>query len=84
MTELFAFEELLLLATAKVESRTAANLLATKLGEADGIVQCVRAAASLLDDIYSHHARHEQQVKIASLMRDRRRTSSGRQDPRKR
>lgn len=71
MSEAFGFEELVQLATAKMESRSAANLLVAKLGSADGIVQCVRAAASLLDEVYLRHASHEEQVEIASLMRAR-------------
>lgn len=71
MNEIFGFDELVQLATAKMESRGAANLLATRLSDSDGIVQCVRAAASLLDEVYLRHASHEIQVKIAVLMRDR-------------
>jgi len=71
MNGTFGFDELVQLATAKMESRGAANMLATRFGSGDGIVQCVRAAASLLDEIYLRHASHEIQVEIAVLMRDR-------------
>jgi hypothetical protein len=67
----FSFDEFIQRATAKVESRSAANLLASRLGSADGIVQCVRAAASLLDEVYLRDATHEMQIEIAVLMRDR-------------
>jgi hypothetical protein len=71
MNDTFGFDKLVQLATAKMESQVAANLLATRLGSADGIVQCIRAAASLLDEVYLRHASHEMQIEIAVPMRDR-------------
>jgi hypothetical protein len=71
MTATFGFEDLVQLASAKVEGHAAANLLSTRLGHAHGVVQCIQAAASLLDDLYDQHTSRDIQVKIATLMHDR-------------
>ncbi len=64
----FALEDLHQLARAAVEGRKAANLLAKQWGTHDGIVQCVRAAASLLESAFRQNASHSEQLKVARLL----------------
>ncbi len=64
----FAFDDLHQLAHAAVEGRKAANLLAKQWSTHDGIVQCVRAAASLLESTFRQNASHSDQIKVARLL----------------
>ncbi len=65
----FEFQDLYQLARAATEGRAAANMLAKQWGAQDGIVQCIRAAASLLETTYRDNASQTIQIEVASRLR---------------
>ncbi len=73
----FTFADLYQLAHAATEGRRAANFLAEQWGASDGIVQCVRASASLLEAAYRQNAAPSDQVKIAVMLQAMEDASTG-------